>query len=365
MVELSPYIGSVFGIKVQLHWTFVLLMLFTFAIAVVYPSFLYFFVIIVLLFVCVFVHELFHSITARRNKVEIKKIILLPIGGASVMDENAKIDPRVEYRIALVGPVVSILLGVIFGILVIYSPLGIIRELLQFLFIINILLGVFNLIPGFPLDGGRILRSYLQEKEGALEATKKTVKISNIFVWIFIIGTVIYAVLAPNYSFFSREFLVFWDVLIGLFIYDGSKAELQSTYIKAYSSKIRMKDAMTDKFFVVKEGVLVEDIYKKMLNKEGYVIVVKGAAGYRIINRLLDAGAFGKLKSKKVESISLPIQKVDYRKSLTNAVSIMNSSGIGAAVVVSGNRIRGVLLMRRIESLIALKTSTKNKVQKK
>ena len=75
MVNISPYIGSISGIKIQLHWSFVLLLVFSLVLS------FYLFAVIVLLFVCVLLHELAHSITSKRNGIGVKKIILLPIGG--------------------------------------------------------------------------------------------------------------------------------------------------------------------------------------------------------------------------------------------------------------------------------------------
>src|SRR5271170_3744124 len=113
MVDLSPKIGSIGGIDIQLHWTFIMLLIF-----ILFLSF-YLFVIWVLLFVCVLIHELVHSITSKRNGIKVKKIVLYPLGGGSIIDFE-KVSPEIEFRISIVGPIASLLIAMIVGILTIY-----------------------------------------------------------------------------------------------------------------------------------------------------------------------------------------------------------------------------------------------------
>ncbi|HVA83044.1 MAG TPA: site-2 protease family protein, partial [Candidatus Aquilonibacter sp.] len=178
----SPSIGKFDGISIELHWTFVLLLLFSLLIST------FFFLVILLLFVCVLIHELAHSVTARRNKIAVRKIILLPIGGASIIDD-VKIDPRLELNIALAGPVMSLFLGFVFGALSTITPPGDLTLLAQSLFELNIFMGVFNLLPAFPMDGGRVFRSYLQRTKTYFDATMLTVKISKYLMGLIILAT--------------------------------------------------------------------------------------------------------------------------------------------------------------------------------
>ena len=147
MAQGSVRIGRIAGIDIELHWLFILLILFF-----IYLSPLLGFIWI-LLFVCVLIHELSHSITALRNGIKVSRIILMPIGGASIINDIG-INPEAELNISVAGPLMSFVLGGIFGILVIFTPPGIITYIVQYLFLINILLGVFNILPAFPMDGG-------------------------------------------------------------------------------------------------------------------------------------------------------------------------------------------------------------------
>ena len=97
MAGASPNIGSIYGIPIELHWTFIVMMLLALAISV------NLFIIFVLLFVCVFLHELAHSVTAIRNNISVKKIILYPLGGGSMIDMD-EVPPKLEFMIAIALP---------------------------------------------------------------------------------------------------------------------------------------------------------------------------------------------------------------------------------------------------------------------
>ena len=126
MSQGSVRIGKIVGIDIELHWLFILLILFF-----IWLSPLLGFIWI-LLFVCVLIHELSHSITAIHNGIKVTKIILLPIGGASIIDQT-EMDPNVEFNISIAGPIMSLALGGIFGIMVIFTPPGILTYIVQYL----------------------------------------------------------------------------------------------------------------------------------------------------------------------------------------------------------------------------------------
>jgi Zn-dependent protease len=167
-MKYSFKIGSIWGIPIELHITFILLMILELFLS--WPS-LYFFVLTLFLFVFVTFHELSHCLVARHYGIKVRKIVLYPIGGVSEIEEIPE-NPRVEWRMAIAGPLTSFVIGlVLFGlgqVLTVTTPAlsllvttdNMILELAQ----LNILLGAFNLIPAFPMDGGRVLRALLAEQ---------------------------------------------------------------------------------------------------------------------------------------------------------------------------------------------------------
>lgn len=266
MADLSLSIGSIYGIKIELNALFILL-----SILILYLS-AYLFVIWVLLFACILVHELVHSITSKWDGIRVKKIVLYPLGGGSIID-TANLKPEIEFKISIVGPIASLLLAMLFGIANIYAPAGIIRTTLQTLFILNVFLGVFNLLPWLPLDGGRALRSYLQRTRSYLAATKVAFNASNVVTVLFVAGTIVYAAISPNFSITYKEILVLFDVVIAFIIYSGAQSELQAAVIKDSISDLRVKDATTKNYIITKSDTRISELYKKILKSNAHIVL--------------------------------------------------------------------------------------------
>ncbi|MCL5122472.1 MAG: site-2 protease family protein [Candidatus Marsarchaeota archaeon] len=354
MVNISPYIGSISGIKIQLHWSFVLLLVFSLVLS------LYLFAVIVLLFICVLLHELAHSITSKRNGIGVKKIILLPIGGASVIDME-EIDPDIEFRISIAGPIASIFIGVALGVAVVLIPGGAVRHLVQLLFLINILLGVFNLLPGFPLDGGRVFRSYEQKKHSFFDATKITVKLSKIVIVLFIVGTVIYAAVEPGYTFAYREFVVFWDILIAIFLYGGAQAEYQTAYVREMAADLRVRDAVSKDFASVKPGTTIGELYNIFMKYHTHVIIVDYGKSVKLVQGVKMGTSLNPgYMSNTVDSFCTEIPTIGINKPLPAAIDKMRNENTGIIAVKVGRKVVGVLVAQHVESVIALHISKKN-----
>ena len=141
-----------------------------------------------LLFVSVLLHELSHSLVARRRGLAVKNITLFIFGGVSNIEQEPK-SPGVEFQMAVVGPLTSLLIGAVCYLLLLplrgtHSPL---ESILFYLAATNILLGLFNLIPGFPLDGGRVLRSIVWKITGSLAKATRVASLSGqIIAYLFI-----------------------------------------------------------------------------------------------------------------------------------------------------------------------------------
>lgn len=355
MVNFSPKIGKIDGIDIELHWTFLILLLFILVLS------LYLFAIWVLLFVCVLVHELVHSITSKRNGVKVKKIVLYPFGGGSIIDFE-KVSPEIEFRISIVGPIASLLMAAAFGIADLYAPANVIGSTIQILFLLNIFLGVFNLLPWLPLDGGRALRSYLQKRMGFIDATRIAVKSSNAVTAIFIIGTVAYAVLAHGYSMLYREFIIVWDVAIAFFIYSGAQAEMQSALIRENIKGMHARDVATKSFIVVEGKSNVDQLYRKLMGSDAHIVLLRDKSRIKI----LSSSALQKLLKDhygagNVSDFGTAIPSIPYNMRLYDAINRMRSEETNVAAMVKGNTIIGVLLMQHIEALIALHISRNRK----
>jgi Zn-dependent protease len=337
-------IGRMFGIDISLHWTFILLILFVLFIS------LYLSLLIILLFVCVLLHELAHSITSLRNGIKVKKIMLLPIGGASIID-TVNIDPKVEFNIAIVGPIMSLFLGGISGIAVLFSPPGMITQILQFLFEINILLGVFNLLPVFPMDGGRVFRSYLQKRHNFFDATMLTIKASEYIMVLIVLGTIGFAAFATSYSFSYREFMVVWDLIIVMFLYGGVQAERENAIIKRDTKGLYVGEAKSRSFVFVRADRKISYLYKLMKKYGEHLMITKIGSEFAIVD------IFKKEKMKNavyVKDVARVIPKISSSTGVADALSKMESTESGIMAVVSRGKLTGIVTSAQLQAFITL-----------
>jgi Zn-dependent protease len=172
-VNGSLQIGSVFGIPIRLHWTFLLIAV---------PALLAGrFLILLVLFGCVLLHELGHSLVARRFGIRVLDITFWPLGGMARMSDLPE-DARAEASIALAGPAVNfLLLGLAAGLFVLGALLGsapLVAAAIPFAWV-NFALGTFNLVPAFPMDGGRVLRAWFARRDHWGVATEKAVRVGR------------------------------------------------------------------------------------------------------------------------------------------------------------------------------------------
>ena len=175
-------------------------------------------------FASIFLHEFAHAMAARLEKLDVVEIVLHPFGGLTRFRHPPE-TPRAEFRIAIAGPAASFLLSLFFvGVMAGANAggLDILATLLFLLALSNFLLAVFNLFPGYPLDGGRVLRAYLWKNGKDLtEATILTGRCGQIIA----VGLIILGILFV--LFYRAYFTGFWAVLVGLFLYDSAKSILR------------------------------------------------------------------------------------------------------------------------------------------
>jgi Zn-dependent protease/CBS domain-containing protein len=238
-------IGRVAGIDLKVHWTFFLLLAF-YAFAGYQSSgsltnALVTALVIVALFVCVVLHEYGHSLVAQRLWIEIQDITVLPIGGVARLKSLPE-EPWDEVKIAIAGPLVNVVLAPIFfamALLLGASPLDMVDivqggnslgQIFAYLGFINVALVLFNLIPAFPLDGGRVLRGLLATRLGTVRATDVSAAIGQFFAAaFFLIGLV------------SGNFLL---AFVAVFIFFGATGEAQMVRQHEQTHGLRVSDVM-------------------------------------------------------------------------------------------------------------------------
>ena len=173
------------------------------------------------LFLSVLAHELSHAFMGRSEGIEIEEIVLHPFGGLARL-RNEPENPRAEFRIAVAGPAASFLIGVVSFVLLlptVRAGYSIAAGILLLLSAGNLLLAIFNLFPGYPLDGGRVLRAILWRRTGDIREATRLAGICGMLIAAILIIFGVYMAIAPN---FHSYFMGFWSVLVGVFLFDAA-----------------------------------------------------------------------------------------------------------------------------------------------
>src|SRR5215813_6478787 len=173
------------------------------------------------LFLSVLGHELSHALMGRAEGIEIEEIVLHPFGGLARL-RNEPESPRAEFRIAVAGPAASFLFAAVSFVLMLPAMMleyPIAGGVLLLLCAGNLLLAVFNLFPGYPLDGGRVLRALLWRRTGDIREATRLAGICGMLIAAILIIFGVYMAIAPT---FRSYFMGFWSVLVGLFLFDAA-----------------------------------------------------------------------------------------------------------------------------------------------
>jgi Zn-dependent protease/CBS domain-containing protein len=176
------------------------------------------------LFLSVFGHELAHALMARSEGIEIEEIVLHPFGGLARLRMEPQ-NPRAELRIAMAGPAASFLFGMLaFGAARVAATGNYVGTVVVFFLIAagNLLLALFNLFPGYPLDGGRVLRAILWHRSGNIKEATRMAGICGILIGSVLILFGIYIMIAPNWRPTQPYFMGGWSIIVGLFLLDAA-----------------------------------------------------------------------------------------------------------------------------------------------
>jgi Zn-dependent protease/predicted transcriptional regulator len=239
----------------------------------------------IFLFVSVALHELSHSFVAMRYGQSIVSITLFIFGGVAQMKGEPPY-PKAELNIAIAGPLSSFLLSLIFLIAYNLVTGQVERALFQYLSYLNLIIGVFNLIPGFPMDGGRVLRAYLWKKTNDFfYATRKASNYGQKIAIFFIIFGL--------FSIFAGSPNGLWLMLIGWFLHTSAQASYQQASLQETLSSVKVKDIMVKNIVTVSQNITIETAIDEYFMKYGY-------GGFPVV----DNGRFlGLLTLKEIKNI--------------------------------------------------------------
>jgi Zn-dependent protease/predicted transcriptional regulator len=350
-------LGKLFGIQFRLHYTwFIILILITASLSwqvfpVFYPGWsqlLYWTIGLatsLLVFASVLAHELAHSLVGRANGIPIKSITLFLFGGVAQMTREAT-KASAEFKMAAAGPACSLVVGGVFaGVWVlaqnIIEPLA---AMAFYLAQINVILAIFNLIPGFPLDGGRVFRSLMWRFSGNYQrSTRIAARLGQGVAYAFMLGGILMMV-------FLQEWVGgLWIIFIGWFLHNAASASYRQVQWQEALRGITASQVMTSHYATVPPDITLKQLV------EGYVLLtgqrfflVADESGFKGILTLrnIKSVARSDWNTTPVENIMVPAGQLKVARpeqDVLNIMAEMNENAINQMPVVDDGRVIGLI----------------------
>jgi Zn-dependent protease/CBS domain-containing protein len=309
-----------------------------------------------IIFGSVVLHELGHALVARGSGIPAKSIILLPIGGVTILDEaQATPDPvnawKRDIRIAAAGPLVNlaiagvtalILVTVIPGFKLIARPPMHSSALLRSIVWANVYLGLFNLLPAYPMDGGRVLRALFSRQMDPVQATQRAVRIGNVFSILFMMV----GMLITNW----------WLVMIGLFLFFGASLEERSAVFHSVLQSVRLEEVMLTDFATLSPADTLEDALEKAVHTlQDDFPVVRGSDMVGVISKqkILDA-----LRSDGNGYVQAAMNRIfdvaAKQESLASAFRKLSARNLSIIPVVDEQHLIGIVTLQNLMHSMAL-----------
>ncbi len=367
-MDANINLGKIFGIPVGLHLSwFLIFILLTWSLAtgffpkeypdlpMVYNWFLGL-VTSLLFFGSVLAHELAHSIVAIRNRVPVRRITLFIFGGVAQIDQEPQ-SAGAEFRIAIAGPLTSLLLaGVFAAAWWLERTLPFLAAPFLWLARINFILAVFNLIPGFPLDGGRVLRSIVWKITDNLQRATQVATFLGQLVAVGFIGWGIFTIFRGNF------FNGIWFVFIGWFLQNAAAASYAQAGIQNALRGVTVAQVMTRECAKVPRLLTLKQLVDERILTGGqrcFFVASNGDLEGMITLRDIAAVPQQKWRFTTTEQVMVPYErlvKVHPDMELLTALHAMDDANVAQVPVVEGNSIVGMLSREQILHYIRIRS---------
>jgi Zn-dependent protease/predicted transcriptional regulator len=351
MFKEAIVIGRIFGIPVKIHFTFLLIIPFLAWVLggnfdsiaeragiplenLLLNPYLSGLIMALALFVSVLLHEAAHSRVAQKQGIAVNSITLMLFGGVAHIDEGLE-DPKKEALIAMSGPLTSLIIGATLLVAFSVYPLQFFPDLRVmgiYLGQINIFLAFFNLIPAFPTDGGRILRSLLARRSSYLDATRIATTVGQVFAFLFIL----LGLLLGNFIL----------IFIAVFIFMGASQEYRQTLDRITLSNFKVKDLMTKDVSIIDENATVKELLERILAElhSGYPVFSAGKLkGCVTIGDTSKVDPARRNEYRVKDIMSRDIKKVSPDDSVYQVLKKLSSYDIGRLMVFEKDELVGII----------------------
>jgi Zn-dependent protease/CBS domain-containing protein len=306
---------------------------------------------IVLLFACVVAHEYGHALTARRYGIRTLDITLLPIGGVARLDRMPR-DPRQELLVALAGPAVNVVIAAaLFAFLrLTRGPLSLATidlaggDLPLELMWVNATLVGFNLLPAFPMDGGRMLRALLARRMEYARATRTAASVGQIMAFLFGFLGLLY-----------NPFLLF----IALFVYMGAEAEAQAVLVEASLQGLPVREVMVTRFVTLADHEPLSRAVDLLLSgaQQDFPVLEDGRLVGILGRRELVAALHAQGTASPVSTAMTRIAPVQADAPLADTFLRLQTERVPAVPVVEGDRLAGLVTVENVAEFLMIRSA--------
>jgi Zn-dependent protease/CBS domain-containing protein len=312
-----------------------------------------------LLFASLLAHEFSHSLVAKKHKLSIRGITLFVFGGVAHMEEEPS-SPGVEFKMAIAGPIMSFFLALVFFSLTqAFYNLGFHKAILaitNYLFILNLVVGIFNLIPGFPLDGGRVLRA-------ALWSYYKDLRKATAIASGFGRGFAFFLMAMGFLNLFTGAVIAgIWFIFIGLFLQEAADVSYRQVVMKKLLSGVKVENFMTRDVVTVPAEItldkLVDEYFFKFRHAAFPVVEDDTLRGLVTLHDIKEVPR-EKWSSTPAQEIMIPISKnltIAKNRDAMYALTKIARTGFGRLLVIEDHKLIGILSQRDIMRLFEFKS---------
>jgi Zn-dependent protease/CBS domain-containing protein len=360
MRSFSIHVGRLFGVEARLHLTFLILPLFVFWTeynAQHAANGARDLALVGIVLACVAAHEIGHMLVARRAGLIPKGVILLPLGGVTVLDESRIEKPdspeaawKREVSIALTGPLVNlafamIAAGVVFatvpGANLWKWPFLLSRNLPRSMVWANLYIAGLNLLPAYPLDGGRVLRAFFARSIDPASATRRAVSISHALAMVLMVA-----------GLFSNT----WLTMVGIIIFSAAQLEERAVIFQSVLDNVKLEEVMLTDFATLSPADTLEDALEKAVHSlQDDFPVVRGSDMVGVISRQRILEALRMEGNGYVQAVMNKLFEVSARtESLATAFRKLTSRNLSIIPVVEDQRLVGIVTLQNLMHSMAL-----------
>lgn len=351
--------GRIFGVELRIHATFFFLLAFVWLTESAAHSSVGAargLALVGMIFGCVVLHELGHALVGMQAGIPARAIILLPIGGVTVFDESqAPIQPgastwKRDIRIAIAGPLVNLLIAFASGSILLAiapeihlwsKPWVYSGNLPRSLVWINLWLAGFNLLPAYPMDGGRVLRALFTRRMDPVQATRRAVTIGQAFATLFMLVGMLSNI---------------WLTLIGFFLFVAAQLEERSAVFQSVLETVRLEDIMLTDFATLSPADTLEDALEKAVHSlQDDFPVIRGGDMVGVISKQKILQALRAEGNGYVQAVMNRLFEVAQKKeSLASAFRKLTARNLSIIPVVEDQRLVGIVTLQNLMHSMAL-----------